>query len=230
MKRSEINDVIREADAFLRERRFHLPPFAYWTPADWRNKGAEAAAIVDGRLGWDITDFGSGDFHNVGLFLFTIRNGNPDHLGKGRGKLYAEKVLIVEEGQVTPMHLHKIKTEDIINRGGGGLAVKLYASDEGGELEERDVVVEVDGEMRTVAAGGTIILKAGESITLPDRLYHEFWAVDDRVLVGEVSLVNDDATDNYFYDDVGRFPNVEEDEEPLHLLVNDYEQYLPYSR
>ncbi len=69
------------------------------------------------------------------------------------------------------------------------------------------------------------MLGPGESITLPPRCYHAFWGVGDRVLVGEVSLVNDDAHDNHFYDPVGRFPAIEEDEPPLHLLVTDYERY-----
>ena len=203
-----------------------LPPFAYWRPEDWRGKGAEIREIVERKLGWDITDFGSGDYERVGLFLFTIRNGDPADLGKGRGKLYGEKILIVDVDQVTPFHLHKVKTEDIINRGGGRLAVKLYNSTEDGGLDDTDVVVQVDAVPRTVPAGGTIVLEPGESVTLPDGLYHEFWGVDERVLAGEVSLVNDDATDNYFYEAGGRFPEIEEDEEPLYLLVNDYERYV----
>ena len=230
MKRSKINDIIRKADEFLQEHRFHLPPFAYWTPSDWQAKGGDIREIVERHLGWDITDFGSGDFENVGLFLFTLRNGDPSDLGKGRGKLYAEKVLIVARDQTTPLHLHKVKTEDIINRGGGGLAIKLYNATPDGDLDDGDVIVSVDGVLRTVSAGGTIVLRPGESITLTDGLYHEFWGVDEDVLVGEVSLVNDDASDNYFYDGVGRFPEIDEDEEPVHLLVSDYESYVRVER
>lgn len=226
MKRSEINDIIRRANDFLDAHRFYLPPFAYWTPEEWRTKGREVSEIARRRLGWDITDFGSGDFEREGLFLFTIRNGDPADLGSGRGKLYAEKVLIVEPEQVTPLHLHRVKTEDIINRGGGDLAVKLYRSTPEGDLDDRDVVVEVDGVMRTISAGGTIVLRPGESVTLTDGLYHEFWGIDETVLVGEVSLVNDDATDNYFHEEIGRFPDIEEDEPPLYLLVNDYDEYV----
>ena len=65
----------------------------------------------------------------------------------------------------------------------------------------------------------------GQSITLPNYLYHEFWAVDSKVLVGEVSKVNDDANDNRFLEPIGRFPEIEEDVSPLHLLVGDYSQY-----
>ena len=62
MKRSEINNIIQSADQFIRERGFYLPPFAYWTPDEWRQKGEESAEIVKNQLGWDITDFGQKDF------------------------------------------------------------------------------------------------------------------------------------------------------------------------
>ena len=226
MKRSEINAIMQAADAFLGHHQFHLPPFAYWTPQDWQTKGAEVSEIVDRRLGWDITDFGSGDFAKVGLFVFTIRNGHPDHLKAGGGKLYAEKVLVVGVNQVTPMHYHWTKVEDIINRGGGDLAIQLYNGNADGSRQgDTDVVVSVDAIRRTVTAGGVVRLRPGESITLEPYCYHAFWGEGRRVLVGEVSLVNDDNADNCFYDKVGRFPDIDEDEAPLHLLVNDYEAY-----
>ncbi|HEX5691680.1 MAG TPA: D-lyxose/D-mannose family sugar isomerase, partial [Roseiflexaceae bacterium] len=62
-------------------------------------------------------------------------------------------------------------------------------------------------------------------ITLQPYCYHEFWGADSRVLVGEVSTVNDDSADNRFYAPVGRFPAIEEDEPPYYLLVNDYARY-----
>ena len=46
-----------------------------------------------------------------------------------------------------------------------------------------------------------------------------------KVLVGEVSKVNDDVNDNRFLKPTGRFPEIEEDEPPLHLLVGDYAKY-----
>ena len=226
MKRSKINEVIRRADAFLKEYRFVLPPFASWRPDEWRSKGSEVGEIVARKLGWDITDFGSGDFERVGLVLFTLRNGDPADLAKGRGKLYGEKILVVEVDQVTPLHLHRVKTEDIINRGGGRLSIKLYNSTDDDRLADTDVEISIDAVPRIVSSGSTILLKPGESATLPDGLYHEFRGVDDTVLVGEVSLVNDDTSDNYFYEKAGRFPAIEEDEEPTHLLVNDYGRYV----
>jgi hypothetical protein len=225
MKRSEINAIMRDADAFVRRQGFHLPPFAYWTPNEWATKGEEVREIIDRQLGWDITDFGLGDYAHTGLFIFTIRNGDPENLKKGGGKLYAEKILVSDVNQVTPMHFHWRKVEDIINRGGGKLTIQVYNSTEADRLADTDVTVSLDGVKRIVKAGDTVALGPGESITLPSRLYHKFWAVEGRVLIGEVSLVNDDNTDNRFYEPVGRFPEIEEDEPPLYLLCTDYFQY-----
>lgn len=226
MKRSEINAIMRSADNFIRERGFYLPPFAHWSPDVWRSKGLEAAEIVRVGLGWDITDFGQGDFSRTGLFMFTVRNGAQENLKTGNGKLYAEKILIVDVDQVTPMHFHWTKMEDIINRGGGRLMIQLYHSTAGGELDkESPVQVSLDGVVHTVPAGGVVELKPGESITLVPGMYHQFWGADGRILVGEVSLVNDDHVDNRFYGSIGRFPEIVEDEPPLYLLVNDYARY-----
>jgi D-lyxose ketol-isomerase len=210
---------MRDAIAFIEFCRFHLPRFAFWTAADWEAKGPEADEIRGNGLGWDITDFGSGDFNATGLFLFTIRNGL-----KGSGRNYAEKIMIVEEGQVTPMHFHFDKTEDIINRGGGRLVIELYNANENEELADSDIEVVMDGVVRTVPAGGNVILEPGDSITLVPRLYHTFYGAEGagKVLVGEVSSVNDDAVDNRFHKEVGRFPEIEEDEPALYPLCFEY--------
>jgi D-lyxose ketol-isomerase len=225
MRRSEINTVVREAETFIRGQGFHLPPFAFWTPADWASKGPEVSEVVENKLGWDITDFGSDDYASCGLFLFTLRNGRLENLETRSGKLYAEKIMIVDVDQITPMHFHWSKTEDIINRGGGTLMIQLYNSTEDEQLADTDVVVSMDGLARTLKAGDIVELTPGESITLPTGLYHKFWATGARALVGEVSMVNNDDADNRFLDASGRFPEIEEDEPPVHLLVNDYEQY-----
>jgi D-lyxose ketol-isomerase len=228
MKRSEVNAVLRSADAFIRERGYYLPPFAYWTLDDWQSKGPEVAEIVENRLGWDITDFGLGDFERCGLFLFTVRNGSPANWEKQQGKLYAEKLMIVEKDQKTPFHFHWRKMEDIINRGGGNLLIRMYNATPDERLDETSpVVVSTDGVSRTIAPGSVVTLGPGESITLTPDCYHEFWA-DARTLVGEVSLVNDDSADNRFYERVGRFAEIEEDEPPLYLLVSDYDQYVSH--
>ena len=229
MKRSEINAIMHRADDFLHQQNFHLPPFAYWTPEDWRHRGPEAREIVQNKLGWDITDFGKGDFLHLGLFLFTIRNGNPENWKSLHGKLYAEKVMLVEEKQVTPYHFHWSKMEDIINRGGGKLLLQLYNSTPAETLDEQgEVLVSVDGVERKLPAGTVVTLSPGESISLPQYCYHQFWAGEGRALVGEVSMVNDDNQDNRFLQPLPRFPPIEEDESPWHLLVNDYPKYYTY--
>ena len=222
MKRSEINVLMREAVEFAKEQGFLLPPFAFWSPAEWRTKGPEADEIRDCMLGWDLTDFGSGSFRDVGLILFTLRNGR---LGDARyPKPYCEKMMIVEEGQVTPMHFHWNKDEDIINRGGGNLVVQLYNATPDEDLADTDVTVSVDGLRSSVKAGAAITLGPGESVCLPRRLYHKFWGDkgSGTTLLGEVSKVNDDNADNRFHEPVGRFPDIEPDEEPLYLLFSEY--------
>ena len=224
MKRSEINQILVSAKEFLAEKQFILPPWAGWNISEWKDRPEASLEIRENFLGWDITDFGSGDFKSRGLFLFTIRNGK---LGIDR-KPYAEKIMIVEENQETPMHFHWSKMEDIINRGGGNLVIELFNSRPDNSLDDTDVHFKTDGISRVEKAGGKVILHPGESITLEQGMYHRFYGEPGmgRVLVGEVSAVNDDATDNCFLETIGRFPLIEEDELPLHLLVGDYERFL----
>ena len=220
MKRSEINAIIAENIEFIKKMNFNLPKFAYFTPDEWLSKGHEYDEIRENMLGWDVTDYGHGDYKNIGLFLFTIRNGK---LGKGL-KTYAEKILISDEDQYSPMHFHFNKMEDIINRGGGNLIVEIYNSTKDEQLADTDVKVFLDGHYEIVKAGTKLRLTPGESITLPPRQYHAFWAEkgSGKVLIGEVSMVNDDNTDNRFYEQQGRFPTIEEDVKPLYLLCNEY--------
>ncbi len=230
MKRSEINTIMRESQSFLNDMNFLLPRFATWHPEEWKQKGPECREIIEQQLGWDITDFGGGDFANLGLFMFTIRNGTLAELEKENGKIYAEKILITRENQITPIHFHYQKMEDIINRGGGELIIQLWNSTEDEELADTEVTVSIDGVRTSVEAGGTIVLEPGDSVCLPQLLYHKFWgqAGKGTVLVGEVSRVNDDHVDNHFYEPMGRFPDIEEDEPPLYLLYNDYKNYYRY--
>lgn len=228
MRRSEINSIVREADAFVRSFGFVLPPFADWAPARFVAERAAIAGILDARLGWDVTDYGLGRFDEVGLVLFTLRNGRKQDLARGRGMLYAEKLMLVGRDQLGPMHRHDVKAEDIIVRGardGARLALKLYApAPDGGIDRQAPVRVPCDGVMREVEAGGVITLGPGESITLMPGVWHAFWGEGGDVLVGEVSTVNDDETDNVFEEPVGRFPTIEEDEAPWRLLVGDYDR------
>ncbi|EJN02366.1 D-lyxose/D-mannose family sugar isomerase [Phyllobacterium sp. YR531] len=228
MKRSEINAIIRESDKFIRSFGYVMPPFAYWSPEELKARtSSDAKAILDARLGWDITDYGQGKFDELGLFLFTTRNGNQEDLKKGGGMLYAEKIMISREKQLSPMHRHIVKAEDIINRGGGTLVLELFNSKEDGSVDENtEVEVATDGRIVRQKAGGLLKLQPGESVTLLPGNWHAFWGEGGDVLIGEVSTVNDDLTDNIFREPIGRFSNIEEDEAPLHLLVSDYDKWL----
>ena len=224
MKRSLINTIIRESIEFLETQNFFLPPWAFWSAPEWKGKYETCAEIVNNKLGWDVTPFGSDDFYRRGLLAFAIRNGNAQN-GK---KPYAEKILIVEENQETPLHFHWSKMEDIINRCGGKLVFQLYGSTKDENLSESPITVQVDGITTQVEAGGQLVLSPGESICLEQGTYHRFFAKagGGKVLAGEVSSVNDDSKDNRFVEDLGRFPGIVEDEEPKHLLVTDYKNYL----
>lgn len=222
MKRSEINNYLKFAEDYLKKHCFELPPWAYWSPADWAKAGKECNEIRGEMLGWDLTDFGSNDFEKIGLLLFTIRNGSPD---TNAAKNYAEKIMISLPGQVTPIHFHWSKAEDIINRGGGRLVMKLWQATEDDELSKSPVPAQVDGITKKIPAGEPISFAPGESITLLPQMYHTFWAEDAPCIIGEVSRTNNDVSDNRFYKQVGRFPQIEEDESPLHLLCTEYPQY-----
>ncbi len=220
MKRSEINRYIQEAKDIFAQYSFVLPPWANFSPDEWAQKGKEYDEIRENMLGWDVTDFGLGDYEKKGLLLFTVRNGN--YRNPGNRKTYAEKLMLVKDQQVTPIHFHWSKMEDIINRNGEELCIQVWQSDENDRLSEDNFTIQIDGVTRQAAAGEIIRLRPGESISLEPRVYHQFWAENGTVVVGEVSLVNDDNADNRFYDSVGRFPAIEEDEPPLHLLCNEY--------
>ena len=224
MKRSEINQLILSSIDFFNEMNFKLPQWVYWTPEAWKGKYDTCSEIVDNMLGWDLTDFGSGDFHRCGLILFTIRNGNF----RKDNKPYAEKAMIVEELQETPMHFHWSKMEDIINRGGGNLVIELYKSSPDEKLSDQAFTVKTDGVLRNLQPGDQVVLTPGESICLEQGIYHRFYGEPGKgkVFVGEVSAVNDDTSDNCFLEPVGRFPEIVEDEKPVHLLASEYSKYL----
>lgn len=44
----------------------------------------------------------------------------------------------------------------------------------------------------------------------------------DNLLIRVYCSTEDDNTDNRFYEKVGRFPEIEEDEAPCRLLCNEY--------
>lgn len=227
MKRSRINQIMAEADEMIRHHGFTLPPFAYWTPDQFKSRAGAAQHLIDARCGWDITDYGDGNFDEMGLFLFTLRNGRLADLQRGGGMCYAEKLLISRQDQLSPMHTHVIKAEDIINRGGATLVVELYGSDDDGNfVADKGGTVWCDGIRRDFAPGEKLKFAPGESVTLQPGDWHAFWGEGGDVLIGEVSTVNDDETDNIFRDPIGRFTEIDEDEDPTHLLVSDYAAWL----
>lgn len=220
MKRSQVNAAIQRAMELLQANNWSLPAWAHWTAQDYSRAGDAARYLRDHQMGWDVTDFGSGDFSRRGLTLFCLRNGvqrDP------RDRPYAEKLLIVGEGQETPTHLHRVKMEDIINRAGGVLILEFAHVDAAGAPTDAPVTVLVDGVARTLAPWARLRLRPGESVTIERGVYHRFYGEPGGglVLAGEVSQVNDDRRDNYFREPLGRFADIEEDEARLRLLWNE---------
>ena len=189
MKRSEINAVIKEFEALLKEYRFAIPPFLSFTPEEWKEKGHEYDEIRDNALGWDITDYGEGCFEKKGLSLITIRNGNTHD--DRYSKTYAEKIMMLLPGQVQPSHFHWSKMEDIINRGGGDLVFRLWNAnrENEGEMLDTDVEISRDGRKYKVPAGSEIVLAPGESLSLYPYYYHEFYVREDGKPVDRKSVV-----------------------------------------
>ena len=223
MKRSEINSAIQWAADLMKAYHISLPVYADWSPAEWKAHEAETGLIRRLMLGWDITDYGCGDFDRIGTVLYTVRNGSdtePDV-----GVPYCEKYLIVKEGQRLLNHYHVNKTEDIINRAGGVLQLYLWNADpETGKKLDTDVVVFQDGIRHTYRPGEEILITPGNSITLTPYVAHIFGAKTGYgpLICGEVSKVNNDLTDNYFLEPSSRFPEIEEDEPALRPMCNEY--------
>ncbi|MBB5574813.1 D-lyxose/D-mannose family sugar isomerase [Rhizobium paranaense] len=220
MKRSEINAALRRASETLERWPWSLPEWGYWTAAEFAARPQAASYLRAHQLGWDVTDFGSNRFAECGLVLFCLRNGIVGVEGE---RTYAEKLLFVEEGQVTPTHRHAAKMEDIINRAGGDLVIEFAAADTDGHALNDDVTVPVDGLPHRLAAWEPLVLGPGQSVTIRTGLYHRFYGRKGGgpVLVGEVSQVNDDNSDNFFLEPIGRFAAIEEDEPPLRPLWNE---------
>ncbi|MFG0247372.1 MAG: D-lyxose/D-mannose family sugar isomerase [Phycisphaeraceae bacterium JB051] len=229
LTRSIINTSIDRALKVLEHFGIKLPPYAYWTPQQWQQAGEECDEIRTCMLGWDVTDFGSDDFFNIGRTLFTLRNGVHGH--GAYGKSYAEKIILDPEGQRAPAHFHQSKQEDLINRFGGNLLVEMYQADDNGQRSDEPLNIQVDGISRIIQPGELIRLEPGQSLCICPRTIHQFWGehgtgykVDDMqyTVSGEVSSVCDDHNDNFFLDDMCRFPNIVEDEEPRYVLCHEY--------
>jgi D-lyxose ketol-isomerase len=227
MKRSEVNAAIAWAKELLIDSNIALPIFAEWTREEWRANADKTDTIRKTMLGWDVTDYGLDDYKKIGGVLFTVRNG--DQKDTEIGVPYAEKYIFLEDGQALPTHFHYSKTEDIINRAGGVLALKLYNAKEDESIDyNSDVVAYMDGIKHVVGAGETVSVSVGSSITLTPYMYHSFWAQKGAgdLVVGEVSSVNDDNVDNRFSPTMPRFGEIEEDEPVVYPLCNEYEKLL----
>lgn len=222
MKRSEINRRIQEGMAFFAAQGFMLPPFAFFQRGDWLAHRGALQEIFDLDLGWDVTSFGSDDFARTGLLLLTLRNGKLNC--SQYPKPYAEKIMMVLEGQVTPCHFHWSKREDIINRGGGNLVLEVWQANEEQQLTDESFEMHVDGARGRFGPGERLVLEPGQSVCFEPYVAHRFYGEKGSgpVMVGEVSTVNDDANDNCFLDGQPRFDGIEEDEPIAYYLASDY--------
>lgn len=221
MLRSEIDAQIGEAMALFGAQGLALPPWARFSPADWAARPEQARYCAERQMGWDVTDFGSGDFAARGLLLLCTRNGLGGRPGE---RTYAEKIMLVRDRQETPFHLHRLKAEDIINRGGGELVVEVTLFEDGRETTD-PVGLRVDGELRHLPPRTAVVLAPGESITLMPGQMHRFYG-RGTVVVGEVSQINDDHGDNVFLESVGRFAAIAEDAPARYALWSDLENRI----
>ena len=221
MKRSLINESMQWAEALLKKHDISLPLFAHWGPEQWKEQKEQVSTIRRVYLGWDVKDYSE----EMGSVLFTIRNGS--YLDASVGVPYCEKVIMFRDGKRLPLHYHKSKTEDIINRAGGIMQIKLYNTNEKGELTYDPVQVYQDGILHTYEAGEMVYIEPGNSITLTPGMAHAFGPKPGSdLIVGEVSKINDDFTDNYRFEEIPAPCPVEEDAPMYHPLCTEYETLL----
>ncbi|MEO6982403.1 MAG: D-lyxose/D-mannose family sugar isomerase [Edaphobacter sp.] len=219
---TRVNANIRLAIDAFRRAGISLPPFAFWGVEEGQHKGSEVDEIRHCALGWDVTDFGSGDFDRIGRTLFTLRNGSLRH--PQYAKSYAEKLILDPEVQRAPAHFHRSKMEEIINRSGGNIMVQLTKASSTDSWSEQEFAVQVDGETVNAKPGLTVRLKPGQSLCIPPRTIHQFWGEEGTGLTvsSEVSSLCDDESDNYFLIPSVRYPAIEEDEAREFYLCYEY--------
>ncbi len=226
LKRSFIDQRIDAMSALCERCGVKLPPFALWGDEDYRADPSAAQRIADAGLGWNVVEFQPGGYAKEGLSVFTLRMGDWRQLGAGRGRLYAEKVLMAEDGQRTPHHYHIVKTEDVLNRGGARFIVELFKVDRAGApLTERFRALK-DVTTLDLGPGDRVVLEPGESLTLEPFVAHAFWAEGGATLAGEVSLANDDFSDNYFLPPPDAPVLIEEDALRRYITVRDQHLFV----
>lgn len=225
LQRSVINAAIMQAQETFDRFGIRLPPWADWAPEQWASRGPEFDEIRHCMLGWDVTDFGSDRFTEIGRVLFTLRNGTLRR--PGYSKTYAQKYLFDPELQRAPAHFHRSKMEDICCLAGGNICIQLRSANLDDTPSNQPLTVKVDGIARTISAGEIIRLRPGQSICIPPRTIHQFWGEEGTGLTvsAEVSSVCDDWNDNYFLEPAARFPKIMEDELPVRLLCHEYESF-----
>ncbi len=222
MDRSFVDARIDEMQALCDRHGVALPAFARWEKADFV-ANAECASFIAARgLGWNVVEFRPGAFATDGLTLFTLRMGDWRDLETKRGRLYAEKAIMSLDGQKAPHHYHVVKTEDIVNRGGARFVVELFRVNAQGEPTKDRFRVLKDVGVLDLGPGDQVRLEPGESLTLEPYVAHAFWAEGGTALAGEVSLANDDRTDNYFVSPLGVPDSILEDAPARRVTVRDY--------
>ena len=221
MKRSELNRYIAEADAFFAKNHFMLPPFAQWTPQEWETKGPEVNEIRDPATGLGRDGFRFGRLppdrpHGLHATNGLSPDGEPS-------KVYAEKIIYVREGQVTPFHYHASRMVDTLTEAGREARWWFHFTfHPRRRTRGNPSLCFLRWSSVSCRRGRCGDAGSGQSVTLPPFLYHTFYAVDGDALIGEVSSLNNDDTDNFFLDKLPRYPAVVEDEAPTRLLCTEY--------
>ena len=147
MKRSQINKALKEMESVCEKYSCFLPPFCSFTPQKWLSLGHEYDEVRDCMLGWDITDFGSGDFDRVGFSLITIRNGlraSPEKYPK----VYAEKLLYLKDTLASRVNslasarsISMLLCESEIERGAGRSARAQSVSSSANKMNQNRFII-----------------------------------------------------------------------------------------
>jgi D-lyxose ketol-isomerase len=228
-----INTSIDIAREVIRHFGVKLPEFSEWSPEKWDKAGPEYDEIRTCMMGWDVTDFGSNDFYNIGRVLFTLRNGRLGN--KEYPKEYAEKLLIDPEHQRAPAHYHRSKREDLVCRDGGNILVQLCRAGKDGQPSPENFTIQVDGRSTNIKPNDIIRLTPGMSVCIPPRTIHQFWGEEGTgwklngigyTISSEISSVCDDWNDNVFIAAPAvRFPAIDEDEPRRYYLCHEYPKH-----